>query len=280
MRLLDGTLLAKARADGLLTRAGAVTRVRGRAPTLAIIAFGRAGAAPWLDRKLTACAAAGVAAVPLIIGPRIHPAAVAAMIGELIMQSNADGVFLQIPCPAGLDERPLIAMIPEDLDVDVMSAGRVRAYFADRAALPPVTVTAALDMLAAYDVDVRGRRGIVIADESPFALMLAESLSRAGASMAPLVAPRKRDLSSNFGGADLIISAAGRPKLVNAADIAPGSIVIDAGYFNPRGIGDIDVTSGVDHLDAFGPVPGGIGPMTISALIDRVILFAETANNR
>jgi methylenetetrahydrofolate dehydrogenase (NADP+) / methenyltetrahydrofolate cyclohydrolase len=278
--LLDGLKLAAARAGGLHARASQVTRARGRAPTLVLIAFGRDGAAPWLNRKLSACAAAGVHTVPLIIPPRIRPADAAAMMGETLRRADADAVFLQFPFPSDFDERPLIDMIPDNLDVDVMTPSCVQEYFANVSALPPVTVTAAIEMFSAYDVVLRDRPGIVVADDSPFASMFAKALSRAGAKMSPLVSPRAPDLVEQLRGAQLVIAAAGRPKLINAADIGHGAAVIDAGYFNPRGIGDIDATSGVGHLDAYGPVPGGIGPMTVSALIERSIRFSESARLR
>lgn len=278
MILLDGRRLAQLRETSLSARAAALTKTRGRAPTLAIVAFGARGRAPWLGRKLLACAGAGVDVFPLILDPATMTDDAVMAIHTLTTRCAADGVFLQIPTPSGINETSLTAAIPEACDVDVMTPGRVRAFLAGDAE-PPVTVSAALELLAGYDIDIRTRVGVLVADESPFSVMFRVALERAGAEMAPLLPPDAHHLQTTVRAAQLVVCAAARPGLIAARDIAKGAVAIDVGYFNPRGVGDIEASSGAAHLHAFAPVPGGIGPMTVSALIERVIRFAEATGD-
>ena len=79
--------------------------------------------------------------------------------------------------------------------------------------------------------------------------------------------------------AQLVVVTAARPGLVRAVDHAEGAVVIDVGYYNAGGRGDVDVTGGTAHLRALAPVPGGIGPATIAMLVERVIEFAEGSSD-
>jgi methylenetetrahydrofolate dehydrogenase (NADP+) / methenyltetrahydrofolate cyclohydrolase len=276
--VLDGTSLARRREDRIVQRAAAVRRRRGHAPGVFIVAFGDgAGRVPHVERKLRSFAAAGVEAEPLVLPPATATSdAIEQMHGGL-RERSFDAVFVQIPFPAEIDGDAFAAAIPEELDVDVMTPARVARFLTGDASLAPVTVSAGLLLLDAYGVAVTGRRGVVVADDTPFARMFAAALAARGASMDPLVAPSDAALVARVNAAGLVVVAAGSPGLVQATDVARGAVAIDVGYFNEGGRGDIDVSGGFEHLAAFAPVPGGIGPMTVSVLIERVVRFAEPA---
>lgn len=276
MTVLDGARLAERRAPIIAQRAADVRSRRGRPPTLALLAFRDAGGSvPHIGAKIRRAAAVGVDITPVIIEPgRSTDAAIEAML-EAASSQAADAVFVQFPYPDSIDGEALAAAIPTALDIDIMTPVRIAHFMNGRATLPPVTVTAGLLLLDAYDVSVSDRSGVVIADENPFALMFRGALERRGARMDPLVDPATPDLAERVHAADLVIAAAGMPGIVDAAVISRGAVAIDVGYFNPGGRGDIDLSGGVDHLRAISPVPGGIGPMTISALLERVVEFAE-----
>ncbi|MEX1181898.1 MAG: tetrahydrofolate dehydrogenase/cyclohydrolase catalytic domain-containing protein [Gemmatimonadota bacterium] len=276
MILLDGTTLAARRASLIAERAAEVRRRRGHAPRLLIVAFGdEHGRVSHVERKVRACAAVGVEALPLVLRPGTDTRAAVLQIQAAVDGESLDGVFVQFPFPAAIDGDALAAAIPVHLDVDIMTPGRVAQFMEHEEALPPVTVTAGLLLLESHGVSVAARRGIVVADELPFSLMFRLALERHGAEMDALVPPDHAELERRVGEAELVVVAAARSGLVPSSALTPGTIAVDVGYFNEDAHGDIDVSGGTDHLAALSPVPGGIGPMTVSALIDRVVLFAE-----
>ena len=278
MIVLDGRALAALRAPAIARDATAMLARRGRAPTLLLVAFAdAAGRAPHVQGKLRACSAVGVNAVPLVVATGTLPLDAMAAMQRAITTHQPDGVFVQVPFPDDFDGTPLLDAIPVAADVDIMTQARTTDYLTGASDLPPVTVTAALELLDAHAVSVHGLHGVMVAEDSPFTGMFVEALRRRGARMAQALHPDATDLEERVGEAGLVVAAAGRPGLLRADRLAPGAIAIDAGYFNPGGLGDIDVSGGVAHLGALMPVPGGIGPMTVSALVARVVEFGGTA---
>jgi len=254
----------------------AVTAARGRAPLLGILGFADAsGKVPHVAPKLRAAESCGiavdVAAVPL--GTTLADTLAAAE--RLRATPDLDGLFVQFPYPDPAWADAVEAMIPASLDVDVMAPVEVERYFADASALPPVTVSAALYLVDEAGIVLHGRRGVVVAEQSPFAEMFREAFARRGAQMSALVAPAAAADDVRVRNAGVVIVAAGVPGAVDAMMLADGAVAIDVGYFNAGARGDIVHAETARHLDAIVPVPGGIGPMTISALLERVILFAE-----
>lgn len=274
MVVLDGSRLARNRQGVLTARAQEILQHRGRSPALLLLAFGDDGHAAHVNRKLAAAAAIGIRVVPLILPTSTSTESAVEALSRTIEQTSPDAVFLQVPFPDHISEPALAEAIPRTLDIDVMNPDVVHGYFENPGALPPVTVTAALLLFDAYDIAIEGRQGIVIAHPSPFAEMFRTSLVRRGAHMAPLLVPDTADLKQRAARANLVIVATGQPGAISVADLAPGSVAVDVGYFNPGGKGDINTDSSTAHLGALAPVPGGIGPMTISALLERTVDFA------
>ncbi|HSJ23720.1 MAG TPA: tetrahydrofolate dehydrogenase/cyclohydrolase catalytic domain-containing protein [Longimicrobiales bacterium] len=274
--LLDGRALAVASAPDIARRAAAVSGARGRAPALLLLAFaGPDGHVPHVRGKQRAAARLGIDVDVVVVPAGADEAEALRLMQAAASRPPApDAVFVQVPFPHGMDGTDLLNAIPPAKDVDVMSEARYRRYMAGAAELPPVTVTAALRLLDAHDIQLPGRRGLLVAEPSSYAEMFVEAFVRRGVAMQPVMAPAGPGLQDALAAADLVIVAAGAPGLVPASVLAPGTVALDVGYYNPGGRGDIDVASGSAHLAVLMPVPGGVGPMTVSALMDRVVSFA------
>lgn len=269
---MDGVRLAQTRAPELKERALAVTNRRGRPPQLALLAFADAsGRAPHVERKVRAAAAVGVEILPYIVPAGASTEAALVEIQDAV-ERGCDGLFLQFPFPDSIRGDALCAAIPPSHDVDVMSPACVERYRSG-GALAPVTVEAGVALLDAYGVDVAGRDGVVIAQPDEFAEMFAAALARRGARMRYILSPERVRSEGVPADAKLVVVSVGEPAFVRAETIGRGAAVIDVGYFNPGGVGD--VVGAASHLEAIAPVPGGIGPMTVSVLLERTIAFAE-----
>lgn len=274
--LLDGRALAARRLPALRARAEAVRERRGTAPRLGILAFADAsGIAPHVAGKRRAAAEAGVAVRVEMVPHAATRSDALARATALATDDSLDAMFVQFPYPDPAWGPEIEAAIPAEIDVDVMSPAAVRRFRDDPAAPPPVTVSAALELLDAHGVTVAGRYGVVVATPSEFAEQFRLAFARRGARVGTLVAPAVAASDQRLRGASLVIVAAGQPGLVHAESLAPGAVAIDVGYFNAGGRGDIALDGGVAHLDALAPVPGSIGPMTVSCLLERTIRFAE-----
>ena len=274
--ILDGLALARSRAPALAARGQRVAERLGRRPRLALVAFAdRQGEAPFVARKLRACAAAGVDVVPLALPAETPSPEAEHALRTLLAREVVDAVFLEFPFPDGIDGDALTDLVPAAVDVDIMTAGRIAEYFTGSDGLPPLTVSAGLELLDGHGVDIRGRAGVVVGPDIPFTRMFSEALARRGAKMQPILPADGADLLQGVKQAALVVAAASVPGVLPSTALTPSSICIDVGYFNPGGRGDVDTAGGVGHLAAFSPVPGGIGPMTVSVLVERVIAFAE-----
>jgi methylenetetrahydrofolate dehydrogenase (NADP+)/methenyltetrahydrofolate cyclohydrolase len=278
--ILDGSTLARSRAPALAVRGHRVAELLGRRPRLALVAFAdRHGQARFVARKLRACAAAGVDVLPLVLPAGTPSPEAEHALRVLLGREVLDAVFLEFPFPGGIDGNALTDLVPAAVDVDIMTAGRITEYFADPDGLPPLTVSAGLELLNGHGVDIRGRVGVVVGPDVPFTRMFSEAFNRRGAKMQPILPADDSDVPRGVKHAALVVAAASVPGVLPSTALAPGSICIDVGYFNPGGRGDVDTAGGVAHLAAFSPVPGGIGPMTVSVLVERVIAFAEQTAN-
>lgn len=277
---MDGRTLAGERVPASAARAAAVAARVGRPPRLALVAFAEPDRRPpYIARKVRACAEAGVEARPLILPHDASTAESRLALEEILQTEPVDAVFVEFPFPTQVDAEEIVAAIPPRLDVDVMTPERTRRYLEEGEGPPPLTVSAGLALLDRFDVDVAGLDGVVVAEPSPYATMFTEALARRGARMRRITptAAAERGPRQAIAEAGLVVSGASQAGILRSGQLKPGAVIIDAGYFNPEGRGDIDTSDGIEHLRALSPVPGGIGPMTVSMLVARVIEFAGAA---
>lgn len=273
--ILDGRLLAERRLPALRDRAKRVRDLRGAPPQLLLMAFaGADGRAPWVSRKARAGAEAGVDVQLLVLPADTETQGAVAALERATEDPCPDGILLQTPFPPDIDLDVLVAAVSPEADVDVMRPERFQDFMAGRLDRPPATVAAVLALLEDGRVDVRGRAGVVIGEEVPFTAMLREALARRGAQVI-IVPAESGELEGRLADATLVVTSVNRVGAVRSTDLAPGAVVVDGGYFNPGGRGDVDLSGGVDHLEALVPVPGGVGPMTVSTLLEGVVAAAE-----
>jgi methylenetetrahydrofolate dehydrogenase (NADP+)/methenyltetrahydrofolate cyclohydrolase len=273
--LLDGRALAQARSVALARRAATVTRRRGRRPRLLLVAFaGPEGEASHVDGKRRRCAEVGVSVTPLIL-PEAIDADTALDRFRAALLSHPDGVLVQVPFPLDFDGKALLDAIPPAADIDMMSPSAIDRHERDAAAPPPLTVAAALALLDHYGVSLPGREGALVGPATPFHAQFERWLRRRGVIMKRRLDPHDPGLQAGLADASVVVLAAAESGLVPAGWLRPGAAVIDAGYFNAGGVGDLALDDGIDHLGALAPVPGGVGPMTISMLVEAVVGRAE-----
>lgn len=204
-------------------------------------------------------------------------------IAALNADPAVDGILVQLPLPAHLDEQKVISTISPDKDVDgfhVTNAGRLAV---GQPGFVPCTPLGCLMLLKDRLGSLSGKDAVVIGRSNivgkPMAqLLLAESCT------VTIAHSRTQDLPDVVRRADIVVAAVGRPEMVKGDWIKPGATVIDVGInrlppadgeSKGRLVGDVDYAGAMAVAGAVTPVPGGVGPMTIAVLLRNALVAAH-----
>ena len=272
---LDGKVLARDvehRLQTLIERRLAET---GRPPGLAVLRVGDDPAsAVYVANKEKACARIGVASFGDHLPGDTPPALVLQTIERLNANPEVDGILLQLPLPAGLDEGPLLMAIDPEKDADglhTLNLGRLLKGEPGPRSCTPAGVMA---MLRSNGIDPAGKRAVVIGRSilvgQPMALML-----QAANATVTIAHSRTADLAAHTREADILVVAAGRPEFIGAEHVRPGAAVVDVGiHRKPEGglCGDVRAAEVESIAAALSPVPGGVGPMTVTMLLVNTVV--------
>ncbi|WP_326836402.1 tetrahydrofolate dehydrogenase/cyclohydrolase catalytic domain-containing protein [Amycolatopsis rhabdoformis] len=268
-KILDGRATAAAILDRVREDVTAFAAAHGRVPVLATVLVGDDPAShTYVRMKAARCAAAGMRSRRLELDASLSTTELVARIRELSADPAVDGILLQHPVPAHLDERAAFEAIDPAKDVD----GVTRTSFARTAfgegGFTSATPGGILALLDAYDLSVAGKHAVVVG-RSPILGRPVGMLLLARDATVTTCHSRTEDLDAHVARADVVIAAAGRPALIRGAWIKPGAIVVDAGYAGNTG--DVEHPAAADRAAYLTPVPGGVGPMTIATLLRQTV---------
>jgi len=274
-RIMDGHALATDLLRTTGRRAAQFAAEHGRMPCLATVLVGDDPAShTYVRMKANRCQSTGIDSRRLELHASTTTAQLVDVLAGLSADAGVDGILLQHPVPAQIDERTAFEAITPGKDVD----GVTRASFASMAFGEPgfqsCTPGGIIRLLDAYDVALRGRRAVVVG-RSPILGKPVGMLLLARDATVTFCHSHTRDLPARVAEADILIAAVGRPALIQGAWVKPGATVIDAGY-NPGNVGDVEFTAAAERATLITPVPGGVGPMTIAVLLAQTLDAAET----
>jgi len=197
------------------------------------------------------------------------------LLAELNSDDDVDGILVQLPLPAHMDEPGVTRSVDPAKDVDgfhPLNAGRL---FLGEPLHVPATPLGIMALLAEYEVELEGRRAVVIGRSEivgkPVAmLLLAEHAT------VTICHSRTRDLAEHTRAADVLVAAVGRPGLVTPGMVKPGAAVVDVGVNRTESglVGDVDPAV-AEVAGLMTPVPGGVGPMTIAMLLRNTLSAAR-----
>lgn len=280
-QILDGKALAKLRREALAIRV-AKLRERSIFPRLDVIVASQDPASiAYVNMKRKWAEAAGIAGEKYEITASTTQSELLELIECLNANPAVHGVLLQHPLPSQLNEQEALLTLGPSKDVDGMtpqSLGRLTADLPGFRCATPLGVTRILDH---YQIDVTGKRALVIGRSvivgKPMALLLLQKNATV-----TIAHSRSVDLPSLCAEADILVAAVGKPEFVKGEWIKPGAVVIDAGYNKVEGhkfdVGDVDFQSASERASWITPVPGGVGPMTVAALLENAVDAAEKAS--
>jgi len=275
--IIDG----KAFAAGLRTRIAGLTTIftaaAGRAPGLAVVLVGDDPAsAVYVRSKHKACIEAGMASFEHRLPVATTQADLVALVKALNADGAVDGILVQLPLPAHIDENVIIATIDPDKDVDgfhPVNAGRLATGLHG---FVPCTPLGCIMLLEDRLGDLSGKDAVVIGRSNIVGKPMAQLLLAKNCTVT-IAHSRTQDLPEVVRRADIVVAAVGRPAMVKGDWIKPGAAVIDVGINRVDGklVGDVDFAGAVAVAGAITPVPGGVGPMTIAVLLRNTLVAAH-----
>ncbi len=276
--ILDGRTVASHLWRDLSDRVAALRLETDAAPRLAIIAFDPAGA-PAVYAASLSRAARSIGVEPVDVRPPTGSALsdVAARIGALNRDPQVAGIVIAQPLPSPLVLADVVALIDPAKDVDgATPANAERVAAGDLRAFVPATAAAVMTMLRVNDIDIAGRRAVVIGRSAVVGRPVASLLVGSDATV-EICHRQTRNLARETRRAEILVVAAGVPRLVRSEMVNRSAVVIDCGInVTPQGlVGDVDFETVRRVVRAITPVPGGIGPVTTMTLLEQTVRAAE-----
>ncbi len=190
---------------------------------------------------------------------------------------GVDGILLFMPLPKQIDAKKVAELIDPAKDMDGISpANQAKIYAGDKDGYAPCTAEAVISLLDHYEIDVTGKRVTVIGRSLVIGRPVTMMLMGKNATVT-VCHTRTKDVKEECRRGEIIVAAAGVPKMVTPEYISSGSVVIDVGIHvdedgNMCGDCDFDDISGL--CEAITPVPGGVGSVTTSVLASHVVRAA------
>jgi methylenetetrahydrofolate dehydrogenase (NADP+)/methenyltetrahydrofolate cyclohydrolase len=286
-RLIDGTALAKKVRAEVAAEAAALVQ-RGVTPGLAVVLVGNdAASAVYVGAKEKASREAGMSGETIRLPAATTQDELLAVVDRLNEDTRVHGILVQMPLPKHIDPDAVINRIRPDKDVDgfhPVNVGKLLIGHGDGFA--PCTPAGVQRMLAEYGVETRGADCVVVGRSTIVGKPMAALMLQAGPTADATVTvchSRTRDLAAHTRRADVLIVAAGRPRMVTADMVKPGAVVIDVGMnriadsgtkSGTRLVGDVDFDGVRAVASLITPVPGGVGPMTIAMLLRNTVRAA------
>jgi methylenetetrahydrofolate dehydrogenase (NADP+) / methenyltetrahydrofolate cyclohydrolase len=200
------------------------------------------------------------------------------LVEELNNESAVDGILVQTPLPDHIDEARVMRTIEPIKDVDGLNPFSAGQLYLGQQTLAPATPLGVMQLLEEYEIPTTGARAVVVGRSTLVGKPVSMLLLQANATVT-ICHSRTQDLARHTRDADILVAAAGSPRLVTVDMVKQGAAVIDVGITRtPEGLmGDVDPA--VADVAAFlTPVPGGVGPMTIAALLRNAVRAAQYRN--
>ena len=192
-------------------------------------------------------------------------------INELNNDDSIDGIIVQMPIPSHLDTELIQNTISPLKDVDGLTFFNTGRLVHGSPALVPCTPKGIVELLDYYNIDIEGKKAVVVGRSILVGKPIAHMLLNRNATVTTCHSKTK-DVSSYTKDADIVVVAVGKAGFLTGDMIKEGSIVIDVGISRIDGklYGDVDFESCKDKVSYLTPVPGGVGPMTVYELMNNV----------
>lgn len=285
MVVLSGKELSSSVKSDVASRCERFVQRFGRRPSLAVILVGEDPAScTYVSSKRKACDEVGILHRDITFSADITQAQLLSCISELNEDPSVDGILVQMPLPAQIDELEVIEAISPAKDVDGFHPQNIGRLLLGQKALVACTPKGILRLLDHYDISVSGKNVCIVGRSNIVGKPLAALLMQKGRDATVTVChSRTNDCASFTRNADIVIMAVGSAGMLRPGMVKEGAVVIDVGInripdsskksgYSLKGDADYEGLSRV--VSAMTPVPGGVGPMTIAMLMENTLCAA------
>ena len=280
-QIINGKAIAEEMLNSIKTRIDQRLSNGKRAPALAVILIGGDPASSiYVRNKRLACEKVGIRSIAYDLPASTSADELFKLIDDLNRDEAIDGILVQSPLPAHIDEKLIIEHISAQKDVDGFHPYNIGRLAVRQPTLRSCTPFGVIKMLQATHIDPMGMNAVVVGVSNHVGRPMALELLLAGCTVT-CCHRHTKDLKVAIENADLVVVAAGKPGLVKGSWIKPGAVVIDIGINRLEDgtiCGDVDFASAKERAGWITPVPGGVGPMTVATLMENTLLALELKN--
>jgi methylenetetrahydrofolate dehydrogenase (NADP+) / methenyltetrahydrofolate cyclohydrolase len=229
----------------------------------------------YIRSKHSAAVEAGIDARDLRLPGDTPEADVLALVADLNADDDVDGILVQLPLPAHMDEKRVTYAVAPHKDVDGFHPVNAGNLYLGTPLHVPATPVGCMELLREYGVDPTGKNAVVIGRSAIVGRPTAMLLLQRHATVT-ICHSRTADLAAEVRRADIVVAAVGVPGIVTAGMVKPGAAVLDVGLTRTEGgiRGDVDPAA-AEVAALLTPMPGGTGPMTIAMLLRGAVKAAR-----
>ena len=281
MNLIDGKALAAKMQAELKVKVDKLKEA-GSVPGLAVILVGEDPASQiYVRNKARQATAIGLNSSVVRLPETVSEQELLDLIEQYNQSEQWHGILVQLPLPEHISEEKVLLAIDPEKDVDGFHPMNMGRLWSGNPLMIPSTPAGIMEMFREYDVELSGKRAVVIGRSNIVGKPMAQLLMMADATVT-IAHSKTENLRELTKEADVLVVAIGRDRMIKAEDVKEGAVVIDVGMNRDEDgklHGDVDFDEVKDVASLITPVPGGVGPMTITMLMEQTVRAASRKMN-
>ncbi|KKW72249.1 sulfur relay protein TusB/DsrH, dsrH [Lactococcus cremoris] len=281
MNLIDGKALAAKMQAELKVKVDKLKEA-GSVPGLAVILVGEDPASQiYVRNKARQATAIGLNSSVVRLPETVSEKELLELIEQYNQSEQWHGILVQLPLPKHISEEKVLLAIDPEKDVDGFHPMNMGRLWAGNPLMIPSTPAGIMEMFREYNVELSGKRAVVIGRSNIVGKPMAQLLMMADATVT-IAHSRTKTLRELTKEADILVVAIGRDRMIKADDVKDGAVVIDVGMNRDEDgklHGDVDFDEVKEVASLITPVPGGVGPMTITMLMEQTVRAATRKMN-
>lgn len=270
---IDGKRISQEIKDELKEKVASLKQ-EGKEAALAVIQVGSDPASSvYVNNKKKACAYIGIRSLSYELPEETTEDELLALIEKLNQDDTVNGILVQLPVPAQINEDKIIQAISPRKDVDGFHPQNVGKLVIGEKGFVSCTPAGIIQLLKRSGIEIAGKSCVVVGRSNIVGKPMALLMLRENATVT-VAHSKTKNLKEVCRQADILIVAIGRPQFITAEYIKEGAVVIDVGiHRNEQNklCGDVKYDEVAEHTSAITPVPGGVGPMTIAMLMNNCV---------
>ena len=280
--IMDGKALSQKLKEQMKERI-AQMRAEGIIPKLVVVLVGNDSASEvYVRNKHKSCGEVGIESEIIHLPEETTQEELLALIDRLNKDDHVNGILVQLPVPAHMDEKEIIQAISPAKDVDGFHPQSVGALSTGEPGFVSCTPAGIIQLLKRSGISIDGKDCVVVGRSNIVGKPMAMLLLRENGTVT-ICHSHTKNLKEVCQRADILVAAIGKPKFFDESYVKDGAVVIDVGIHRNaenKLCGDVDYDKVADKVSAITPVPGGVGPMTIAMLMNNCVEAALRMNNR